>query len=113
MKIVNRGTFLALPEGTVYADYEPCFFGAWRVKGESLIWPEGSDFFCSDLIDIEANNSEDFAERLEDAQRNGASLELSDVSGRDGMFNHSQLYAILEPADIEFLIERLKPALNP
>lgn len=36
MKIINRTQFLAMPEGTVYSKFEPCFFGEISIKGESV-----------------------------------------------------------------------------
>lgn len=52
MRIVNRQTFLALPAGTVYAKYAPCWLESLHIKGESIQHSgtgEWIDFYHQDL----------------------------------------------------------------
>lgn len=111
MKIVDRKTFLSLPPGTIYCDYEPYIFRMWARKGETIWhdWPH--DFFLSDLVSVHCQGSDDLMDKLDDAQINGTSLELCEDSySRDGCFNGDQLYAILEPDDIKCVISLLSNA---
>jgi len=107
VKIVNRKTFLQMPEGTLYSKYAPCYFENFEIKGETLL----TDDFCSQgLIDcIRCEDSGEFVTILHDSEVNGASFSLDfDCYGRDGSFDDDQLFAVWERADVDALIERLK-----
>lgn len=109
MKIVNRATFLAMPEGTVFAKYEPCVFGELMIKGESLF----NDFCYQQIVDaIECAGSGDFADKLFDAQEQGKSLTMDFYcQGRDGCFDDDQLFAVWELENVRGLIHRLTETL--
>jgi hypothetical protein len=106
MMIVDRATFLSMPEDTVYADYKPCIFGPLSIKGET--W--GNDFLVQDIVS--AVNSHDEGElygALEDSRISGADVRFDlDCFGRDGMFDDEQLFAVWDAEDVTALIERLK-----
>lgn len=52
--------------------------------------------------------------KLFDAQENGVSVAMDfETQGRDGMFDHDQLYAVWEPQDVAALVERLRRCLSP
>lgn len=108
MKIIDRKTFLAMPEGTLFAKYEPCNFGDLQIKGDSL----HNDFFTQELSGaIEHNNGMDFSDKLFDAAANGTSLPVDlQCQGRDGLFDDDQLFAVWEAKDVEQLIERIQQA---
>lgn len=114
MLIVDRAKFLALPAGTLFSKYEPCVFGGLMIKGDSIFFDGGNDFWCQQIADaIDANDSGEFADKLIDAQENGASVGLDlDCQMRDGLFDHDQLFAVWEPHDVAQLIERLQAAMN-
>jgi len=102
MKIVDRKTFLALPEGTVFAKYKPCVFEALSIKGET--W--GNDFLVQ-YIDT-ALSADEADNLLYGAAETGASLPMDfDCLSRDGCFDDDQLFAVWERADVEALIARL------
>lgn len=109
MKIVNRAQFLALPPNTLFSKYSPCFFGELEIKGQT--WGDCNDFLSQQVSDaIACTGSEDFSNKLEDAQESGDSLAMDfQCMGRDGCFDADQLFAVWEPADVAALIERLKP----
>ena len=109
MRIVNRAKFLAMPEGTLFAKYKPCVFEEIQIKGASLT----NDYCYQDIIDaIDCSGSGDMMDKLESAENEGVSLAMNFHSqGRDGCFDNDQLFAVLEHADVEALIERLKQAL--
>ncbi len=111
MKIVNRAQFLALPPNTLFSKYNPCFFGELEIKGET--WDHCNDFLSQQVAcAIACTGSQDFADKLEDAQELGVSLAMDfDCQGRDGCFDEDQLFAVWEPADVAALIERLTACL--
>jgi len=105
MKILNLTEFRKLPTGTLFMNYEPCFFGDLHAKGET----DEFDFLIEDITkEIDCMNCGDFVEKLEDAENNNASLVMDfDCPSRDGMFNKKQLFAVYEKRDVEMLIDKL------
>lgn len=111
MRIVDRQTFLALPAGTVYQKWEPCFFGETCIKGETT--PHDDWYETRITGAIEHDDSEEFFERCTDMAEQGASVPMEfDTICRDGFFDQDQLFAVFEPADVAALIGRLTRALN-
>lgn len=110
MKIVDRKTFLAMPEGTVYCPYEPSVFGCLSIKSTS----SANDFVYLDLSTaIRCTDSFDWSDKLDDSLENGTSLEM-DFEGsyaRDGAYVEDELYAVWEAADVQQLINLLQAAL--
>lgn len=106
MKIINRKAFLGLPANTVFSKYEPCCFENLCIKGDTLPY----DFTLQSIEDaIDCCGSEDFANKLDDAEKNGISLKMDfDCMARDGMFDENQLFAVWEKSDVVALIERLQ-----
>jgi hypothetical protein len=111
MKIVNLQQFLAMPNETLFSKYEPCFFHNLSIKTENC---GKRDFFVQQLVDaIECGGSDDFFNKLEEAQINGVSLKMDfDCGGRDGCFEDDQLFAVWEKEDIEALINRLQKCIG-
>lgn len=112
MKIVDRKTFLAMPAGTVFSKYEPCFFGELCIKGESL---HTNDFLEQQIADsIECSGSQDFSDKLNDAAEFGGSLAMDfNCQGRDGCFEGDKvMFAVWERQDVCGLISRLRRALR-
>ena len=102
MRIVDRGTFLALPEGTLYYKYKPEIFEELSIKGGTC----GNDFVCLPLNDIvEANDSCVESELLEAGEKGGADIPIAfDNFGRDGMFDPDQLFAVLSKEEAKRLV---------
>lgn len=112
MKIVDRKTFLAMPAGTVFAKYQPVIFGELTIKGHS-VGPEPVDYYEQRLIEVDANDLGGMVDRLDLSQQTGYSVPLDFYcSGRDGLFDEDQLFAVFEPHDVEALILRLQQALR-
>lgn len=110
MKIVTRDQFVLLPAGTVYAKYQPCCFEELCIKGDSI---SGVDFFSQSVIEIEAKDSGQYMDRLDQGQYLGESIAMDlNVQGRDGCFDDKQLFAVYEPQDVRGLIDRLQQALR-
>ena len=112
MKIISAEEFLKLPMNTLYSKYTPCVFGALQIKGDTL--SGAFDYASQQIVDaIDCTGSDDFFDKLTDAEENGTSLKMDfDCCGRDGMFDRQQLYAVWEQSDVVLLMERLKLCLD-
>ncbi len=110
MKIVDRTTFLAMPEGTVFSKFAPCYFEDMCIKGETI---GGCDFCVQAIGDAIAYQSEmEFTSAMQDAMDHGDILAMDfNTQGRDGCFDDAQLFAVWDSADVEALIARLQVAL--
>ncbi len=111
MKIVDRKTFLALPDDTLFCKWEPCCFGELTIKGESL----DNDFREQQIGGeaVKCNDSGEFSELCNRAAMTGASVELDFYGqGRDGCYDEDQMFAVWETADVAMLIERLILCMN-
>ncbi len=111
MKIVDRKTFLALPENTVYAKFfEGDTFNNLQIKGET--WT--NDFLYEDLNEFDdCDSSEERYEKMERMVKQGESFPLRlDSSSRDGLFEEDQLFAIYDKEDISKIIARLYMAIK-
>lgn len=111
MKIITRKELMNMPGDTLFSYYVPCVFTELCVKtGEVNQYL--SDFLVDNLIGaLECNGSDDFIEKCEEME-NGKSVELDfEFTGREGLFEDKQLFAIYEKKDVEKLIERLQKTL--
>lgn len=113
MKIVDQKTFLAMSAGTVFAKYAPCYFEELQIKDNTLPTAGVGDYFYTDLVcPVDAKDSGEFSEKLQDSEELGKSIPLHFwIVSRDGCFDPDQLFAVYERADIEALIFRLQETL--
>jgi hypothetical protein len=110
MRILNRTQFLALEGEVLFSKYAPCYMADLEIK----LCNSGTNDFCTQQIAdaIECTGSDDFGDKLVDAQENGTQLKLDfDCGGRDGCFDADQLFAVWEPEDVRQLITRLQEIL--
>ena len=109
MKIIDRKTFLNLPENTLFSKYEPCCFSDIMIKGET--WTH--DFLYQDISDaIECSGSDEFSDLCDISEKNQTELKLDfDCQGRDGMFDEDQLFAVWSKDDVKSLVKRLSECL--
>lgn len=116
MKIIDLSAFLALPPGTLFAKYAPCFFDGLSIKGDTLTGRDGNpiDFCYQQIVDaIEAHDSGEFFDLLDQSKETGNSVTMDfDCQMRDGCFEREQLFAVFERADVTALIGRLSVALS-
>lgn len=112
MRIVNLDTFVAMPEGTVFAKYKPCYFEDLCIKGESIT--ETRDFFYQQIVgSLDCSGSDEWSDMLFESQETGKSLPMDlHTQNRDGCFEPAQFFAVWERQDVEALIERLKATLT-
>lgn len=111
MRIVDRATFFTLPKGTVYAKYMPCVFEDLCIKDDTGVGY--NDWYYQQIVDaVESESSNEWADKLHDAEVNGTSMPMDfDCTGRDGLYEDDQLFAVWEPQDVRGLIHRLHRAL--
>ena len=107
MKVVDRKTFLGLPEGTIYHKGKPWYFGNLSIKGESL----SHDWFYCDPSWVDANDMGEAASRLEEMLAAGASYPCETNYGRDGCFDEEELFLVYEHADLIWLREQINKAV--
>lgn len=108
MRIVDRETFLEMPEGTVFRKYEPMVFGYLCVKGETYEGGRG-DFRYYALDDIEADdpdNGDELLRKMHDDPDMEADIGF--YSYRDGLFDEDQMFAVYSMKDVERICEFLR-----
>lgn len=90
MKILTFDEFVVLPPGTLFSYYEPTLCAGLLRKGKTIYDGERAiDYFETSLVPISWNGEEP------------PTLETTET--RWAEYERSQLYAVLEPADIETL----------
>lgn len=110
MKIIDRETFITMPEGTVFSEYEPCYFGPLMIKGATVGAVDWYEQTVSDAFDF--NDTDDLYRKC-DAAVNGGNLPITlNCETRNGMFDDDQLFAIWDQRDIAALITRLQRSLE-
>jgi len=110
MKIVNRATFLAMPEETLFAKYSPQVMEELCIKGPTI--EGGRDFWYTALDTIDCNDSGDHTDKMSAAEKEGVSVPMDfNTLSRDGLFDEGQLFAVWERADVEALMLRLTECL--
>lgn len=114
MRIVDRYTFIGLPAGVIFSKYEPCVFGELMIKGESIIFDNGNDFYYQNIADaIACNDSGEFSDKLFDSEASGTNLSMDfECESRDGLFDKEQLFAVWSSDDVAGLVARLKHCIG-
>lgn len=113
MKIVDRKTFLQMPEGTIYAKAEslPSLdFGPLEIKGETI----GPDWYVQRLVGdfVGDNDGMEWADSFEAMHKGEERAVDLDIVCRDGLFDDDQLFAVFDKADAESLLARIATALQ-
>lgn len=108
MKIVDRETFLDMPEGTVYAKIEK----RWIVDTPLCVKYESTDYgdwYYMSFDWVDANNSNEAIDRLEDmAADPKVSYPVQSSISRDGLFEEGALFLIYERGDLDFIAKQLR-----
>lgn len=108
MKVYNRKDFLQLPTGTFFCKGEKWFWENMSIKGET--WE--NDFLYVDVCNIDSNNPEEWADRLEDSLANGTPYPINNSTSRDGYFEEDSVFLVFEKEDLEFLITCMMNSLR-
>ena len=107
MKIVDREQFLKMPQGTVYAKVP----SKWIVedlcvKHESTNY---NDWYYMSFSWVDADDSGDAIDRLDEMADNGASYPVQNSIARDGLMELDSNFLIYEKADIDFIVSQISP----
>lgn len=111
MKIVDLQTFVGLPSGTFYHEYEPCVVsGPIRCKYDTL---SANEWVEQEFWTPESGGSGELFSRLDLMEQTGASFPLEvDMAGRHGLFPGKGLFLVYEQDDIVRLIEHMAKCSN-
>mgnify|MGYP001240257312 CR=1 FL=1 len=101
MKIVDRKTFLKLPQGTFFAKGEMWSIDGFCVKGESY----KNDFRYQNLVDFEWVSDEDHAETCDRMLETGESRPINKSEMRDGCFSDDDYFLVFEKEDLKYIKE--------
>jgi hypothetical protein len=105
-----------MPAGTLFSKYAPCFTEGFSIKGESITFADGlpRDFGEQDLLmPVACFGSESLDRILDDGEIDGESFAIDlNCQGRDGCFDHDQLFLVWDRADVKALMARLQEALD-
>lgn len=108
MKIVDRKTFLALPEGTIYAKGVPWSFEGLSIKDENA---GSNDWWYLEPCWVEANDSSEVFDRLTEMQERGASYPMQTSITRDGLYDEDAIFLVFERDDLLKLREMVDKAI--
>jgi hypothetical protein len=112
MKLVNRKTFIELPDGTIYSKY----FDGWNfheisIKCETRFGMENEpiDWLSMPLNEIHyGTKSEDTQKRFDEMIEKGEEEPITlNCTTRDGLFEDEQIFAVYDKNDINKMIEML------
>ena len=117
MKIVDYETFIRMPAGTVFAEYEPCIFKSdWEIKvdrGEEFM-----DFWTG--VKLWSYNGTMkvfpwFKDELPDGETHKYGTYETEMFYYDGSsadVNETKYFAVLEPHEVKMMIRALEWALD-
>ena len=111
MRIVNKEEFMGTADNTVF-----CYASKHGDLSAPCIKVSNSgytDFFVSGLNEVTTQSSIDQFDKIEEMMIDGSLSEpmAFDISGRDGMFNDDQMFAIYDTDDLLSMINRLAKCL--
>lgn len=114
MRIVSRSELMALPPGTLYHEWEPCYFHSLCIKGKTIPAEEGyrGDWWqhvVPQLIDEKEPDNLQVLINLD----NGASIPLTfNLAGREALCDNTLRYAVWERSDVEAFRDSLDRILS-
>jgi hypothetical protein len=110
MKVIDRETFLQLPQGTVFVKLNACYLSELMVKRGS--YPD--DFVYRSMIEVESESSNIFCDMLIDAcetrTRDIIPLDWDRDIHRDGLFDEAQMFGVLDKEELTNVITLLTEA---
>ena len=109
MKIYSKKKFLKLPSGTFFAKGIKWSIDGFCVKGESL---GETDFFYTNLVLIDAFNSEELCDRQYEMLEKGTSYPINESEYRDGTFCDEDIFLVFEKNDLEKIISLMNNTID-
>ena len=113
MKILTFKEFLETPKETVFSYYRPQVFDGLMIKCSDIA-DNDHDFLYDDIIGaIENDSSADYWDKCEAMSELKESMPMDfECTGREGLYDRDQLYAVYEKEDVVALIERLQRTVS-
>jgi hypothetical protein len=106
MKIVSKAVFLSMPVGTVYCEFVPMVFEDLQIYLGRV--GDYNDFVSKPLWAMDTAAAKNDYVIAHEAMAANKSIELDfDSTGRDGMNDDAQLYAVFERKDLLGLVNQL------
>ena len=111
MKVVTTTELMALPAGTFFHEWKPCYFGDMCIKGDTILhgdvprdwweqvvpWVGGCDREDDGLFGLD----------------NGLDVPVDlDCEGRDGIFDDARRFAVWSLDDMRVLRDRITKAIE-
>ncbi len=112
MKVLNRDDFLKLPEGTIFVKGESWSFDSLSIKGDSIHFHGGNDFFYLDPHWVEANGSGEAFNCLDKMIATGCSYPMQSSFGRDALFDYDAIFMVFEHDDLLQLQQFIETAIS-
>lgn len=106
MKVYNKKEFLKLPTGIIFCKGVQWAWDDLSIKGES--WDK--DFLYIDLCNIDAHDTNEWCDRLEDSLKNGCSYPINKTTSRDGCFDPDDIFLVFEKEDLQFMKQAIEKA---
>lgn len=113
MRIVDRKTFLSLPEGTVYSKISEGFdIDELCVKMNSAGY--GNDWIYIKINDFHyGESSSETFDKLEEMEGSGENIDINcEETMRDGLYENDQMFAVFSKYDIIHMIAALSKGIT-
>lgn len=111
MRVVTRQELMALPNGTIYHEWEPCFWRQMAVKVEDAPGI-AADWYQAMIPQMACHNSAEEAD-AHFAMGDGASVALDlESAGREALYDDKLRYAVWEHADLVALAAVVQRAID-
>ena len=101
MRMVDRKTFLAMPSGTLYYQGKPWVFNGLMIKGDTL--PSDDWTYCDPC----GYSPEEF-----ESMQSGEKHSVNHLYGRDGGFDATDLFIVLDLGDLAWLRYQVNAAID-
>ena len=116
MKIVDYETFIRMPAGTIFAEFEPCFFKSeWEIKvdhGEEYIdhWDKTKQWYYNGTMKIIPWFKDELP--YYDPVYGTHETEMFYYDGSSADVHGTKYFAVLEPHEVKMMIRALEWALD-
>lgn len=108
MRIVRRAEFMRLPAGTAFQKGKRWYWGGLCFKTDDVY---SNDWRYVTVDDVDADDSGEAFERLEEMLSAGTSYPMADASTRDGCFDDEDLFLIYDAEDLTKIEEMFASAI--
>ena len=112
MKILDRKRFLLTPKETLFSYYSNADFTGLNIKTSDVNDMDSAFTFDCLVGAVENDSTGDFFDKCESMVGGGSMSMDFNYTGREGMLNNKQMFAVYEKGDVVALIGRLKKVIG-